>query len=59
MLKDKNVNLRIIEQDDFDEYAEWINNIEVMSEFLFGRQRSVKEIESHYSTRTPEFDTFM
>jgi RimJ/RimL family protein N-acetyltransferase len=59
MLLGKKVNLRIIEPDDFDVYAEWINSVDVMGEFLFGRQMSIGEIERQYSTRSPEFDTFI
>ncbi len=59
MLVGKKVNLRIIEPDDFDVYVEWINSVDVMGEFLFGRQRSIGEIEKHYSNRAPESDTFV
>ncbi|MHA1907650.1 MAG: GNAT family N-acetyltransferase [Candidatus Thorarchaeota archaeon] len=59
MLKGKLVNLRIIEQDDLEEYTEWVNSIEIMGEFLFGRQRTIQEEKEQYSIRSPEFGTFV
>ncbi|UCE10660.1 MAG: GNAT family N-acetyltransferase [Candidatus Thorarchaeota archaeon] len=59
MLRGKIVNLRIIEQDDFDIYTEWINSIEIMGKYLFGTQRSLQETMEQYGTRSREFGTFV
>ncbi|MHA1904602.1 MAG: GNAT family N-acetyltransferase [Candidatus Thorarchaeota archaeon] len=59
MLKGKLVNLRIMEKEDFATYTEWVNDVEIMGEFLFGRQNSIEETEKHYSTRSPEYGTFI
>ena len=59
LLKGKTVNLRIIERDDFEVYTEWVNSVEIMGEFLLGRQRSIIESENFYNTRSAEFGTFV
>jgi len=59
LLEGKLVNLRIIEQDDFEDYTEWVNSIEVMGEFLFGRQNAIQETMERYISRSPEFGTFV
>ncbi len=59
LLKGKTVNLRIIERDDFELYTEWVNSVEVMGEFLLGRQRSIIEAENFYGTRSSDHGTFV
>jgi RimJ/RimL family protein N-acetyltransferase len=48
-----------MEKEDFATYTEWMNDVEIMGEFLFGRQKSIEETEKHYSMRSPEYGTFI
>lgn len=59
MLEGKKVNLRIIEKEDLELYAKWINDCKFGGEFAFFRQRSRTEIEKRYSERSPDDGTFI
>ncbi|MHA2043807.1 MAG: GNAT family N-acetyltransferase [Candidatus Thorarchaeota archaeon] len=48
-----------MEQEDYEDYTRYVNNIEIQGEFLFGRQKSILEIEKQYSTRSSEWGTFI
>lgn len=59
LLEGNKVNLRIIETDDLQIYAEWTNDLEFVGDYYFSRQLSKNEIEKSYSERSPDWGTFM
>ena len=60
MLEGKNVNLRVIEKEDFPLLIEWVNKLEYWGEFFSPSQRSRTEIEKNLSEPGPfEFKDFV
>jgi RimJ/RimL family protein N-acetyltransferase len=59
MLEGEKINLRAIENEDFELYSEWVNNPNFIGEFTFIQQRSTVEIHKRFSERSPDEGTFI
>ncbi len=59
MLEGEKTNLRAIENEDFELYAEWINDPNFVGEYVFNQQRSIVEIKKRFNDRSPEWGTFI
>lgn len=59
MLEGEKINLRAIENEDFELYTEWVNNPNFIGEYVFNQQRSIIEIKKRFSERSPEWTTFI
>ncbi len=59
MLEGVKINLRVIETEDIDLYAEWVNNPNFIGEYVFNRQRSIIEIRKRFSERSTDWGTFI
>ncbi|TET07613.1 MAG: N-acetyltransferase [Candidatus Thorarchaeota archaeon] len=59
MLQGKKINLRVIENEDYELYAEWLNDPKFIGEYVFNRQRSIIEIKKAFSERNPDSCTFI
>lgn len=53
------MNLRIMEKEDLPLFAEWVNNLEFVGEYLPLRQPSIAEMEKAPETNPFELKTFI
>ncbi len=60
MLEGKQINLRVIEQEDLEIYQQWMNDINFMGEFIFSQQQSMVETEKRmFGEYSEDWATFI